>query len=194
MEIKKTNMSPRKVYHELIEKMDFSAFKLKDSYESVEFRSCTFTDLSGINFVDCLFTACNLSNATVGKSKMQTVKFMECKLIGINFFETLDFGFTLEFENCQLDFASFDRKKMNKSSFKNCRLHGANFCEADLSKVTMTNCDLYEAIFANTNLNGLDFTTNRSFTIDPQFNQVKQAKFSSATLAGLLSKFDIIIE
>lgn len=194
MEIKKTNTPPAKVYHEIIERTDYSSTRLKDSYESVEFRSCSFTDISGINFTDCLFTTCNLSNVAVGKSKMQGVKFTDCKLIGVNFFETLDFGFAIDFENCLLDFASFDRKKMNKSSFKNCRLHGVNFSQADLSKSTMVQCDLLEAVFANTNLNGLDFTTNRSFTIDPQLNQVKKTRFSSAMLAGLLSKFDIIIE
>jgi fluoroquinolone resistance protein len=194
MELKKTSKKLVKVYQEVIEKTDYSSQKLKGTYESVEFRSCTFTDISGINFTDCLFTSCNLGNATVGKSKMQDVKFLDCKLIGINFFQVQEFGFAIDFENCLLDFASFDHKKMNKSSFKNCRLHGANFSQADLSKATMENCDLLDAIFSYTILNGIDFTTNRNFTIDPQLNQIKKARFSSSSLAGLLSRFEIIIE
>jgi uncharacterized protein YjbI with pentapeptide repeats len=190
---KKQNPSP-KIYHERIEQTDFSNARLAAEYESVEFRSCNFTDISGVNFTDCLFTACNLSNASVGKCKMQDIRFADCKLIGINFFEAHDFGFAVHFENCLLDFASFDHKKMNQSSFSNCRLHGVNFSQTDLSKATMANCDLLEAIFANTNLSGVDFTTNRNFTIDPQLNLVKKARFSSAALAGLLTRFDLIIE
>lgn len=192
MQLKK-KPSP-KIYHELFVKTDFSTARLAAEYESVEFRSCNFTDISGVNFTDCLFTACNLSNASVAKCKMQDIRFADCKLIGINFYETHDFGFAVHFENCLLDFASFDHKKMNQSSFSNCRLHGVNFSQTDLSKATMGNCDLLDAIFANTNLSGIDFTTNRNFTIDPQLNLVKKAKFSSAGLAGLLTRFDLIIE
>jgi fluoroquinolone resistance protein len=194
MQMKKGQKPSAKVYHELIEKTDFSTARLASEYESVEFRSCNFTNISGVNFTDCLFTACNLSNASVAKCKMQDVRFADCKLIGINFFETHDFGFAVHFENCLLDFASFDHKKMNQSSFRNCRLHGINFTQADLSKVTMDNCDLLDAIFASTNLSGVDFTTNRNFSIDPQLNLVKKAKFSAGGLAGLLTRFDIVIE
>lgn len=194
MELKKKNKPVEKVYESFVEKTDFSTERLLKTYESVEFRSCTFTDLSGINFTDCLFTSCNLSNAEVGKCKMQDIKFKDCKLIGINFFQTLDFGFAIEFENCLLDYASFAQKKMNKSAFKNCKLHGVNFSQSDLSKITMANCDLLDAIFDYTNLSGIDFTTNINFIIDPQLNQVKKTKFSSASLAGLLARFEIIIE
>ncbi len=93
-----------------------------------------------------------------------------------------------------LDYASFDHKKMNISSFKNCRLHGVNFTKADLSKVTMENCDLLDAVFSGTNLSGMDFTSNRNFSLDPQLNLVKKTKFAAATLAGLITKYDIIIE
>jgi fluoroquinolone resistance protein len=194
MEIKKSNKPSIKVYGQLIEKTNFSDSKLLESYESVEFRSCTFTDIAGVNFTDCLFTSCNLSNASVGKCKMQDVHFADCKLIGINFFQALDFGFAIKYENCLLDYASFAHKKLNKSSFKNCKLHGVNFTQADLSKITMANCDLLDAIFDHTNLSGIDFTTNQSFTIDPTLNQIKKTKFSSTNLAGLLSRFEIVIE
>ncbi len=183
-----------KIYHELIEKTDFSTTRLAAEYESVEFRSCNFADISGVNFTDCQFTACNMSNASLAKCKMQDIRFADCKLIGINFYETHDFGFAVYFENCLLDFASFDHKKMNQSSFTGCRLHGVNFTQTDLSKATMANCDFLDAVFANTNLSSVDFTTNRNFIIDPQLNLVKKAKFSSTALAGLLTRFDLIIE
>jgi fluoroquinolone resistance protein len=191
---KRTNKPTTRIYYQVIEKLDFSHETMEKDYDSTEFRSCTFNNISGINFTDCQFNACNLSNASVNKCKAQDVSFIDCKLIGINFYQVLDFGLSLHFENCMLDYASFDNKKMNKSSFKNCRLHGVNFSKADLSKVTIDNCDLFEAVFSGTNLSGMNFTTNRNFSIDPQNNLVKKTKFASATLAGLLTKFDIIIE
>jgi len=191
---RKTNTPAAKTYENLIERADFSLERTDRAYESTEFRACIFNDISGIAFTDCLFSSCNLSNAQVSKAKAQDLTFRDCKLIGINFYQMLDFGFSLHFENCLLDYASFDKKKMNKSSFKNCRLHGVNFSKADLSKVTMADCDLADAIFDGTNLSGIDFTTNRNFSIDPQLNLVKKTRFSAATLSGLLTKFDIIIE
>jgi fluoroquinolone resistance protein len=194
MLIKKSNKASVKTYHNIVEKIDFTATRLEREYESTLFRSCVFNDISGVNFTDCLFESCNLSNAEVGKCKAQDITFKDCKLIGINFYQILDFGLTIQFENCMLDYASFDKKKMNKSAFKNCRLHGVNFSQTDLSKVEMVDCDLLDAIFDRTNLSGMNFTTNRNFVIDPQLNLVKKARFSASNLSGLLAKFDLIIE
>lgn len=191
---RKNNTPAAKSYDTVIERVDFTVERLEHSYESTEFRSCTFNDITGIAFTDCLFSSCNLSNAQVGKAKAQDLNFRDCKLIGINFYQMLDFGFSLHFENCLLDYSSFDKKKMSKSTFKNCKLHGANFSKADLSKATLENCDLLDAIFSGTNLSGMDFTTNRNFIIDPEQNLIKKARFASHSLAGLLSKYEIIIE
>ncbi|WP_316791170.1 pentapeptide repeat-containing protein [Pedobacter frigoris] len=192
--IKRKTTTGAKTYEHLIERVDFTLERLDSAYESTEFRSCTFGEVSGIAFTDCLFTTCNLSNAQVAKSKAMDLTFQDCKLIGINFYQMLDFGFSLQFENCLMDYASFDHKKMNKSSFSNCRLHGANFSNADLSKTLMTGCDLADAVFSGTNLSGMDFTTNRNFSIDPQLNMIRKTRFSANSLGGLLTKFDIVIE
>lgn len=192
--ISRRNNTPAKSYETVIERTDFTVERIKRSYESTEFRSCTFNDINGIAFTDCLFSSCNMSNAQVAKAKAQDLTFRDCKLIGINFYQMLDFGFSLHFENCLLDYASFDKKKMNKSTFKNCKLHGANFSKADLSKAIMKDCDLADAIFDGTNLSGMDFTTNRNFSIDPQQNLIRKARFAAHGLAGLLTKYEIIIE
>ncbi|TKC04278.1 pentapeptide repeat-containing protein [Pedobacter frigoris] len=192
--IKRKTTTGAKTYEHVIERVDFTIERLDSTYESTEFQACTFGEVSGIAFTDCLFTACNLSNAQVAKCKAMDLTFRDCKLIGINFYQMLDFGFSLQFENCLMDYASFDGKKMNKSSFSNCRLHGANFSNADLSKASMTGCDLADAVFSGTNLSGMDFTTNRNFSIDPQLNMVRKTRFSANSLAGLLTKFDIVIE
>ena len=187
----------RNTDYTLIESVDFDMIQhsgLEREYEQVEFRNCTFSNLNGIDFSDCLFTACNLSNASIAHAKLQEIQFVDCKLLGINFYEAKDFAFSVHFENSVLDYASFENTKLNRSVFKDCKLHGVNFTQADLSKTVMKNCDLSEAVFGQTNLSGVDFTTNFNFTIDPASNIVKKTKFLASNLAGLLAKFDLIIQ
>ena len=118
---------------------------------------------------------------------------MDCKLVGANFSQSKDFGFCITFENCLLDYASFDKKRMNKSVFKNCKMHSVNFTQADLSKTALINCDLYETLFAGTNMSSMDFTTCKNFLIDPEMNNIKKAKFLSQDLHALLYRHDIVI-
>jgi len=185
----------KEIEYKLIEKRDFSQHPMEDiEFDTTEFRQCIFPNLSGISFIDCLFTECNLSNTSVNNTVMQDIKFKDCKLIGINFYEVSDFGFALSFEGCILDYASFHNKKMNRSQFLDCKMHGVNFSMANLSKSTMANCDLMDSVFSATNLSSLDLTSVYNFSINPISNNVKKAKFSSASLSGLLDSFDIIID
>ncbi|WP_031526913.1 pentapeptide repeat-containing protein [Dyadobacter crusticola] len=180
---------------ESINNADFTERKPSESaYEQITFNNCTFSDLSGIDFIDCIFKNCNLSNALLKNCKISDIQFINCKLLGVNFSETKDFAFAARFEECILDYAIFERKKLNKTTFSKCKVHGADFTQADLSKCKLHDCDFWDAVFENTNLAGLDFTTSKNFTIDPASNNVKKAKFLSSDLAGLLTRFDIIIK
>lgn len=180
---------------EVIKDTDFTIRDLgQDAYEQVEFVNCQFSDLATISFIDCVFQDCNLSNASVANARFSDVAFINCKLTGINFSDSKDFGFSIHVENCILDYTIFERKKPAKSSFTNCKIHGADFTQADLSKCRFHNCDFWDAVFANTNVGGVDFTTSKNFTIDPTMNNVKKAKFLSSDLAGLLTRFDIIVK
>ena len=165
----------------------------QEEYESCEFTNGVFGDLKGISFTDCVFKNSNFSNASFRNCKLQDVHFIDCKLIGANFSQSKDFGFCLSFENCLLDYASFDKKRLHKSVFANCRMHHVNFTQADLSKASISNCDFYEALFANTDVSGLDFTTSKNFLIDPELNKIRKAKFLAQDLAGLLYRHDIVI-
>lgn len=180
---------------EVIRGKDFSVEALiGDHFEQITFVQCTFRDLSGIDFIDCVFQDCNLSNAPAKNCKISDVAFINCKLTGINFSESKDFAFAARFDNCILDYVIFEKKKLNKSAFNNCKVHGADFSNADLSKCKFHNCDFWDAVFENTNLAGVDFSSSKNFTIDPTSNNIRKAKFLSYDLAGLLTKFDIIIK
>lgn len=180
---------------ETISNINFSIKKSeKEDYEKCEFVNCTFADISNLNFINCIFKNCNLSNCKINNAKLQRVHFVDCKLLGLNFFQAKDFAFEVCFVKCVLDYASFDSKKLNKSEFKYCKMHEVNFTNADLSKVVFIDCDLCKAVFANTNLSGVDFTSSLNFAINPEINTIKKAKFLAQDLFRLLSRHDIIIE
>jgi fluoroquinolone resistance protein len=166
-----------------------------------EFEKCTFIncDLSnGIftssKFNDCVFTNCNLAMANLNKCQLNNVTFKDCKLIGVNFSNCIDFLFFVKFEGCVLDYCSFIKKKIPKTSFKNTSLKNADFTESDLTKSTFTNSDLLNAVFNRTILKEVNFLTALNYSIDPEINNIRKAKFSLYGVTGLLDKYDIIIE
>lgn len=167
---------------------------LGQEYEGMEFRNCVFASLRGVDLISCRFVNCDLSNIDVMNSGMQDVIFLDCKIIGVNFFEANDFGFSVDFIDSVVDFCGFENMKMNKSTFSGCRIHGTSFRGADLSKAKMNKCDLLSTEFSATNISGLDFTSCTNITMDLSLNKVKKTKFSPASLGGLLSHFDIIIQ
>lgn len=181
--------------YEVISQVDFSTGPMKRTeFEGCEFISCHFSDLSKLSFIDCVFKTCNLSNAKAIDSHLRNCSFKDCKLLGTNFSRAKELTFEVHFENCLMDYASFDKKKMHQSSFKHCKLHGANFTQADASKCTFAQCDFYEALFSGTNLGGVDLSSCVNFIIDPELNNIKKARFALNALPGLLQRYDIRVE
>lgn len=168
----------------------------KRVYENCTFISCdlSYADLNEITFIDCLFEGCNLSLATVNNTGFQNINFKHCKLSGVNFSKSNDFLFELHFDSCILDNAIFYRKKNKKAIFTDCSMIETDLTEADLTDVKFVNCNLHRAFFSQTILKNADLRTSYNFTIDPDNNILKKARFSLNGLPGLLSKYDIKIE
>jgi len=55
-------------------------------------------------------------------------------------------------------------------------------------------CDLTRAVFHRTNLEKADFTSAVGYSIDPELNHLKKAKFASQGLLGLLEKHELEVE
>jgi fluoroquinolone resistance protein len=183
------------MYKQIFNNIDFSAKPPENyEYENCTFNNCTFNSIKGITFNDCEFNNCNLSNANIDVSILNDCTFNDCKLVGLNFNRVKDFGFCITTNNCNLSYATFERKKLNKSKFNDCLMKGGNFTQTDLSSSIISNCDFTEALFEQTNIEGVDFTTNINFLIDPSINKVKKTKFSRHHLSGLLYRYPIIIE
>lgn len=179
------------------EKNDFTTSPLEQAdYEHCLFVHCDFTnnDLSGTHFIDCTFKSCNLGTVKLNRTAFRDTFFSDCKLMGLQYYTCDDFLFTVTFENCMLNYSSFYKMKLKKIVFKNCNLTEADFTEADLSAANFDHCDLSKVLFENTILEKADLRTSYNYSIDPERNKIKKAKFSLPAVTGLLDKYDIEID
>jgi fluoroquinolone resistance protein len=189
-------MSENYIAEKTFNKEDYTLTALlKGEYENCKFNYCDFSgsDLSGVRFLNCEFVSCNLSLAALTKTSFNDVNFKDCKMLGLRFENCNDFGLAFSFDSCKLDHSSFYKLKLKKTVFKNNQLHEVDFTEADLSNSSFEYCDFLHATFDRTNLEKTDFRTATHYIIDPDKNRIKKARFSQSGLAGLLSKYDILI-
>lgn len=115
-------------------------------------------------------------------------------MLGLRFDDCSDFGLSFSFEGCTLNHSSFYKTKIKKTIFKNSQLQECDFSEADLTQAVFTNCDLKNAHFESTVLEKADLRTAYNYSINPELNKIKKAKFSASGIAGLLDKYDIEID
>jgi len=169
------------IVDDAFEKKDFSINSLdKGDYEYCTFLNCDFSnsDLSEVRFIDCEFVDCNLCSANLKKSALQGVKFKNCKMLGLHFDKCNPFGFTVMFEDCTLNHSSFYKTKIRNTVFKNSKLIEVDFTQCDLTETVFNNCNLDRATFDNTIIEHANFCTSYNYSINPEINQIKKAKFS----------------
>jgi len=93
-----------------------------------------------------------------------------------------------------LDYSTFFGTKLMKTKFDKCSLKETDFSEVNLSTSIFSDCDLTGARFLNSNLEKVDFRTAKNYSIDPESNKIKKAKFSVFNLEGLLYKYQLDID
>jgi fluoroquinolone resistance protein len=165
-------------------------------YSNCSFYACDFSNsvFAGTMFVDCVFDNCNLSMAKLTSCIVNNAVFKNCKVLGVNFGDCADFPFDVRFEGCTLDYCSFARKKMPKTSFLDTSMKNVDFTETDLTKSVFSRTNLMNAVFHRTVLREANLTTAVNYIIDPEANNVRKAIFSLQGVAGLLNKYDIVVE
>lgn len=168
----------------------------KGEYENCRFVNCNFHGINLIDniFRDCIFEDCDFSLCNLTDSTLNDVFFSGCKLVGVQFDLCREFLFSVKFENCDMKLSVFYKRKLKKTLFKNCNLQETDFAEAELTESVFDNCDLQRTIFQRTNLEKVDFRTSFNYSIDPEQNRIKKARFSRMGLSGLLYKYGIVIE
>lgn len=168
----------------------------RGEYEGCQFNNIDLSnfDLSNFRFTDCEFFGCNLSLASLNNTSFGEVKFKDCKMLGLRFDNCNEFGLSFSFDSCQLNHSSFYKTKIKKTIFNNTQLHEADFTETDLTGVVFSNCDFARAMFGDTILEKADFRSSYNYSINPEANRIRKAKFSLNGVVGLLNKYDIQIE
>lgn len=165
-------------------------------YECCRFNNCDFSnlDLSDCKFIDCEFLGCNLSLAKLVKTVFQDAVFKQSKMLGMHFDSCNEFGLSFSFDTCNLSHSTFYKTAIKKTIFKDSQLLEVDFTECDLTDSMFSNCDLANATFDRTVIEKADFRTSFNYSIDPEINRIKKAKFSIFGIPGLLEKYDIIID
>jgi len=190
-------MSLNYVQDKNFKSIDFNITPSQPSeFDNCTFNNCIFTgvNLSDFIYEECVFEDCDFSNAKITNTAFKSVEFNNCKLIGLQFDECNPFLLSFRFKACQLNLSAFFKLKIKGTFFKDCLLHEVDFTETELSSSAFNNCDLSGALFSNTNLEKTDFRTAYNFTIDPETNRIKQARFARENLSGLLLRYNIKIE
>lgn len=164
-------------------------------YEGCRFRHCDFSnmELSGINFTECIFEHCNLSGTKILQTTFNDVRFINCKILGLHFETANQHLFSVQFEKSTLDLCSFYQCKMKKTAFLHCSLQEVDFTETILTEANFEGCNLKGAKFERTQLEKADLRTAVNYSMDPEQNKLKQARFSSPEVLSLLDKYQLRI-
>ncbi len=101
--------------NKVFEKISFNEHSLvKGIFEECTFNNCNFNsvDLSGITFRTCSFNNCDCSLTKLKSTILQDVRFVNSKLLGVQFNECNGFLLRLYFENCMLKLSVFYKLKL----------------------------------------------------------------------------------
>lgn len=165
-------------------------------YESCKFIKCSFASVKFLEsiFINCDFVNCDLTGSNISATVFRDVMYDGCLLNNLQFDTCNQLLLSFAFEGCKINRASFFGMKLHKTKFTKCELIETDFGNADLTGSIFDESDLRNTIFDNTNLSKCDFHKAYNYLIDPENNKIVKAKFSSAGLSGLLTKYDITIE
>lgn len=190
-------MSEKLFEEETFQSVDFSEnAPEKGKYDNCTFVDCKFSNLylSHLTFIECRFKACDFSMAKMNNTALREVHFLDCKLLGTGFEYCNPFLLSVSFEDTHLELATFCELNLEGTVFKNCKLLEVDFSGANLEAAVFDQCDLERTIFQNTNLQKADFRNAWNYRLDPEQNQIRQAKFLRNGLSGLLEKYGLKIE
>lgn len=188
---------PAKPEGETFRNQDYTKTRFPfEKCDSCTFSNCNFSEqsLTEVNFTECRFVSCDFSNARFGGTFFKDVQFTECKMTGADFSSCSTFLLKIELKTCKADYASFRTLPLANAHFNHCSFLGTDFTETDLKQAVFNDCDLQEAVFERTDLREANLVSAVNFTIDPEENRIKGARFSRWALGGLLRKYRIVAE
>jgi uncharacterized protein YjbI with pentapeptide repeats len=161
--------------------VNFSGFDLSEkTFEDCEFASCHFSGMSLARaaFVSCLFERCELVLVKLDNTTLNSVRFRESKLVGLNFEPCNKFGFLPDFHCCLVESSVFCANSLKKGSFVSSTIRDCDFMECDMRESLFDGSSLESSTFQKCNLERADFRTACNYSIDPLNNRLFKARFS----------------
>lgn len=160
------------------------------------FANCTFNETVFQNcvFEDCKFQTCDLSLVKLPNTLLNSVEFIDSKMVGTDFSKTKTFQLHMSFLECIIDNANFSELNLSGINIIKCRAKDADFTNANFTKAKLDFTDFSASRFSNTNLTETDFSLSTNYDIDPADNFLKKTIFSLPDAVSLLQNLDIIIK
>jgi len=167
-----------------------------------EFEECTFVDCNfssatfeRCNFANCSFTRCQLSLISLPYTRLFSVSFLECKLVGVDWtratWSEYHKDFEISFRQCILNDSSFFGLTLQALVLDECKVQDVDFREGDFSHAVMTYSDFSHSLFMRTNLQSADFTEATQYSINVLENKLQGAKFSKFEAVYLLESLGV---
>lgn len=178
-------------------RIDFQEYSLeRNSFEDYRFLSCKFDNIS-LNdsiFTDCRFEKCSLILTQVENTTFNNVLFQESKLLGVDFGKCNNFLFSLDMQESLLDSIFLFDKNLRNINIVKCIIKNSEFTEVDFTRADFSESRFEETRFTKCNLEKADFRSSQGYQIDPEFNNIKNARFTLPEAQSFLVFLGVVIE
>lgn len=177
--------------------IDFSGKRLEPkSHTSCHFENCDFTESvwRDVKFASCTFTRCNLSLVKLEGARLHDVCFVDCKIVGAEFFKCDKIFFAIEGKRSFFQYCNFSDLNMKSTSFKDSKCRECHFTNTVLLQADFRGVDFLGTSFHHCDLSKADFRDSKNYHIDPRANKIAKAKFSLPEAVQLLESFDIVVD
>lgn len=158
----------------------FTGLDLREErWSDVELLDCTVSDsdfgeatFDRCSFEDVTFARCDLSIVKLGGSAFRGVRFVDCKLTGIDWSRAHDLTFEVSFADCVLDFSAFVGMKLKGLKATGGKAHNVVFADSDLRDITFERIDLAGTSLTGNDLRGADLSTCTNVELEPNTNRL----------------------
>lgn len=168
--------------------------------EGVDWSECTFIRcelseavLRNCRLMDCDFQNCVLRMTEVPGCTFARVRFRECDLPGVNWSGWATKTGSLSFDGCNLRYCIFVGVTLTDFTLTDCNAQEVNFAEATLTGAQFNGTDFNGAIFLHTDLTEANFAGATRYTLNLNDNTTTDAVFALPEAIRLLHYLDITL-
>lgn len=145
-----------------------------------------------VEFVDCLFEKCDLSNVDFGNAVFHRVAIKDSKLLGTGMSQSRLTD--VKIDNSVANYISMSFSKLKKVEFLKTTMNRADFIETSFTQVAFEKCELDGANFSQTPLKGIDLSSNTYEQLTVSLEQLTECTVSMEQAIGFAKSLGLIIK